>query len=248
MTKIVVIEDDEKSRQHLVTMLNDHCKDVYIAQACRNNQEAKEAIIQYDPDLVISDIELENESVFIMLQELDSKNFEIIFTTGHDRYAIQAIKFSALDYILKPFGTAELLQAMQHYHLKQNKKTAAQQLDTLFYNFKQLQKDQKKITLPTTKGLEVYTVKDVIRCEAQINYTNFFLTTKNTILVTKTLKEYEELLNEYGFFRVHHSHLINLNHVKKYLKKDDTVIMSDGSVIDVSRRKKDEFLAKLEAL
>lgn len=249
MTKIVVIEDDEKSRLQLITMLNEHVKDAHIVQACKNNQEAKAAIIQYEPELVITDIELENEAVFTMLQELDNKNFEIIFTTGHDKYAIAAIKFSALYYILKPFGTDELLQAMQYYYVKQHKKTAAQQLDALFYNFKQLQNNQKKIVLPTIKGLEVFTVKEVIRCEAEINYTNFFLDgVKHGIMVTKTLKEYEELLTSYGFFRVHHSHLINLNHVKKFVKKDNTVTMSDGSIVDVSRRKKDEFLEKLEAL
>jgi len=249
MVKIVVIEDDEKSRQQLLALLDEHIKDVHVASACKNNHEAKAAILKYEPDLVISDIELEGEAVFTMLQELDNKNFEIIFTTGHDKYAIQAIKFSALYYILKPFGEEELLQAMQHYHARQQKKSAAQQLDALFYNFKQLQADQKKIVLPTIKGLEVFTIKEVIRCEAAINYTHFFMAgTKPAIVVTKTLKEYDELLGGYGFFRVHHSHLINLNHVKKYVKKDSTVIMSDGSIIDVSRRKKDEFLQRLEAL
>jgi len=249
MVKIVVVEDDEKSRQQLVALLHEHVIDAHIAEACKNNREAKAAIIKHEPALVISDIELENEAVFTMLQELDNKNFEIIFTTGHDKYAIQAIKFSALYYILKPFGADELLQAMQHYYLKQHKKTAAEQLDALFYNVKQLQAGEKKIVLPTLKGLEVFTIKEVIRCEAEINYTNFFMVgAKPCIMVTKTLKEYDELLTGYGFFRVHHSHLINLNHVKKFIKKDNTVMMSDGSVIDVSRRKKDEFLRKLEAL
>lgn len=249
MLKVVVIEDDEKSRLQLIALLNEHIKDAHIAGACKNNQEAKAAIIKYEPDLVISDIELENEAVFTMLQELDNKNFEIIFTTGHDKYAIQAIKFSALYYILKPFGPDELLQAIQHYYIRQHQKTAAQQLDALFYNFKQLQNDQKKIVLPTIKGLEVFIIKEVIRCEAEINYTVFFIAgIKAGIVVTKTLKEYDEMLSGYGFFRVHHSHLINLNHVKKFIKKDNTIIMSDGSLIDVSRRKKDDFLRKLEAL
>lgn len=247
MTKIVLIEDDEKSRQQLITVFNEYFSDVLIVGACKNNKEAKDAIIKFEPDLVISDIELENESVFDMLKELDKIDFEIIFTTGYDKYAIQAIKFSALDYILKPFGVEELSEAMQHYYSKQNKKNAIQ-FETLFHNFKHLQKDLKKIALPTSKGLEVYTLKDVIRCEAQINYTNFFLASKSSIMVTKTLKEYEELLNEYDFFRVHHSHLINLNHVKTFLKKDNAVVMSDGTLIDVSRRKKDAFLEKLEIL
>lgn len=249
MVKLVVIEDDEKSRQQLVSLLNEYVKNAHIAAACKNNQEAKAAIIKHEPDLVISDIELENEAVFSMLQELDNKDFEIIFTTGHDKYAIQAIKFSALYYILKPFGAEELLQAMEQFYAKQYKKNAALQLDALIYNFKQLQADQKKIVLPTIKGLEVFTIKEIIRCAAEINYTNFFMAgAKHGIMITKTLKEYDEILSGYGFFRVHHSHLINLNHVKKFVKKDNTVIMSDGSIIDVSRRKKDEFLERLEDL
>ena len=248
MTKAILIEDDDKSRQQLVNILSQHFKDIHVVAVCKNNGEAKLAVIQHKPDLVITDIELEDEPVFNMLQQLKDIQFDIIFTTAHDKYAIQAIKFAALDYILKPFGKDELQHAIEQYHQKQNVKQSAQQLQTLFHNFNHLQKDQKKIALPTTKGYEIFPVKEVIRCEALANYTNFFTSAKNKLTVTKTLKEYEELLQDYDFFRVHHSHLINLNHVKKFLKKDNTVEMSDGSVVDVSRRKKEEFLGKLEAL
>ena len=249
MIRAIIIEDEENSRIVLNEMLQTHFKNVEIIATCTNNEEAKSAIENLSPDLVFSDVELGNETVFDMLQQLNNIDFEIIFTTGYDKYAIQAIKFSALDYLLKPFSKEDLDVAINHYQQKQNKKQSSQQFDALFHNLKHFQNDQKKITLPTSNGLNVYSVKDIIRCQAEVNYTNFFLTSKNKMLVTKTLKEYEELLNDYDFIRVHNSHLINLHHVKNYSRGEGgTVTMSDGTTVDVSRRKKEEFLKRLEAL
>lgn len=249
MIRAMIIEDEENSRIILNDMLHQHFKNIEVIATCANNEEAKSAIENLSPDLVFSDIELGNEKVFDMLQQLSNTDFEIIFTTGYDRYAIQAIKFSALDYLLKPFSKEDLADALNHYQQKQNKKQSAQQFDALFHNLKHFQNDQKKITLPTSNGLNVYPVKEIIRCQAEINYTNFYLTSKNKMLVTKTLKEYEELLNDYDFIRVHNSHLINLHHVKNYSRGEGgTVTMSDGTTVDVSRRKKEEFLKRLEAL
>lgn len=249
MIKAIIIEDEENSRIILNDMLHQHFKNIEVLAICKNNDEAKSAIENLSPDLVFSDIELENEKVFDMLQQLNKIDFEIIFTTGYDKYAIQAIKFSALDYLLKPFSKEDLTDAINHYQQKQNKKQSSQQFDALFHNLKHFQNDQKKITLPTSNGLNVYPVKEIIRCQAEVNYTSFFLTSKNKMLVTKTLKEYEELLNDYDFIRVHNSHLINLHHVKNYSRGEGgTVTMSDGTTVDVSRRKKEEFLKRLEAL
>ena len=249
MVRAIIIEDEDNSRIILNDMLQQHIKNIEVIALCKNNDEAKSAIESLDPDLVFSDVELEGDTVFNMLQQLNGINFEIIFTTGYDRYAIQAIKFSALDYLLKPFSKEDLAEAINHYQQKQNKKQSAQQFDALFYNLKHFQKDLKKITLPTSNGLTVYPVKEIIRCQAEINYTNFYLTSKSKMLVTKTLKEYEELLNDYDFMRVHNSHLINLHHVKNYSRGEGgTVTMSDGTTVDVSRRKKDEFLKRLETL
>jgi len=229
-------------------MLNNHFKNIEVMAACKNIEESKAAIEQLHPELVISDIELEGISVFEMLQQLTAIDFEIIFTSAYERYAIQAIKFSALDYLLKPFSKDDLAEAINHYQQKQNKQSS-QQFDTLFHNLKHFQNDAKKIALPTSNGLTIIPVKDIIRCEAEVNYTHFFLVQKNKMLVTKTLKEYEELLNDYDFIRVHNSHLINLHHVKSYSRGEGgTITMSDGSTVDVSRRKKEEFLKRLEAL
>jgi two-component system LytT family response regulator len=249
MIRAIIIEDEEDSRKVLADMLHEHFKNIDVIAVCTNVVESRTAIEQLQPELIFSDIELENDSVFDMLQQLNDINFEIIFITAFDRYAIQAIKFSAQDYLLKPFSKEELAEAIHHYQQKHNKQQSAQQFDALFHNLKNIQKDSKKIALPTSHGLTVLPVKDIVRCQAEINYTNFFLTSKNKMLVTKTLKEYEELLNDYDFIRVHNSHLINLHHVKNYSRGEGgTVTMSDGSTVDVSRRKKDEFLKRLEAL
>ena len=249
MITTIIIEDEENSRTVLNDLLDEHFKDIEVVAVCQNSEEGLAAIELHQPDLIFSDIELGDGSAFDMLQQLSAVDFEVIFTTAFDKYAIQAIKFSALDYLLKPFSKDELAEAISHYRQKQNKQQSAQQFDALFHNLKHIQKDSKKIALPTSSGLTIIPVREIIRCQAEVNYTNFFLTSKNKILVTKTLKEFDELLQDYGFIRVHNSNLINLQHVKNYSRGEGgTVTMSDGSVVDVSRRKKDEFLKRLSEL
>jgi two-component system, LytTR family, response regulator len=249
MIRTIIIEDEENSRLILTDTLHEHFHNIQIIATCKNNSEAKLAIEELKPDLVLSDIELKHESVFTMLQQLNIIDFEIIFISGYDKYAIQAIKFSALDYLLKPFSKKELADAIEHYEQKQHKKQSMQQFDALFHNLKNIQKDLKKIALPTANGLTVFTLNEIVYCQAEINYTYFFLVTKNKILGTKTLKEYEELLDDYDFIRVHKSYLINLHHVKNYSRGEGgTVTMSNGDVVEVSRRKKEEFLNRLSAL
>jgi two-component system LytT family response regulator len=249
MIKAIIIEDEKYSREVLQAMLQKHFSNISVVAVCINTADGKAAIEQLQPDLIFSDIELENKPVFEMLQQLKSFDFEIIFTTAHERYAIQAIKFSALDYLLKPFSLEDLSAAINHYLQKQDKKQSSAQLNSLFHNLKHIQKNEKKIALPAQNGLTIVPVKEIIRCEAEVNYTNFFLTSKNKMLVSKTLKEFEELLNDYDFIRVHHSHLINLHHVKNYVRGEGgTITMTDGTEVDVSRRKKEEFLKRLASL
>lgn len=249
MIKTIIIEDEENSRVILTKILEEFFQNIEIIATCKNNLEAKEAIESLKPDLVLSDVELKHESVFTMLQQLTTIDFEIIFITGYDKYAVQAIKFSALDYLLKPFSKTELANAIQHYEQRHNKKQSMQQFDALFHNLKHFQKDSKKIALPTANGLTIFPLNEIVYCEAEINYTNFFLTSNQKILDTKTLKEYEELLDDYDFFRVHKSFLINLHHVKHFYKGEGgTVTMSNGAVVEVSRRKKDEFLKRITSM
>jgi two-component system, LytTR family, response regulator len=249
MIRVIIIEDEENSRKILTSMLDEHFKNIKVLAVCSNNVQAKSAIESLYPDLVISDVELGNETVFTMLQQLGEINFEILFTTGYDKYAIQAIKFAALDYLVKPFTEADLAKAIGQYEQRQEKRQPKQQFDALFHNLRLYQNDLKKIALPTFTGLTVFAVKDIIHCQAEINYTHFFFTAGKKLLAIKTLKEYEDLLQDCGFIRVHKSHLINVHHVKSYTRGEGgTVTMSDGTVIDVSRRKKEEFLQRLEML
>jgi two-component system LytT family response regulator len=249
MIRTIVIEDEANSRKILTDMLAEQVTPVKILAVCTNNAEAKTAIESLEPDLVISDVELGQETVFTMLQQLPGINFDILFTTGYDKYAIQAIKFAALDYLVKPFTAADLAVAIAQHQQRQEKKQREQQFDALFHNLKLYQNDLKKIALPTFTGLDVIPVKEIIHCQAEVNYTRFFFTGGKKLLAIRTLKDYEDLLNECGFIRVHKSHLINVHHVKSYTRGEGgTVTMSDGTVIDVSRRKKEEFLQKLDML
>ena len=246
MIKAIIIEDEERSRDALKDMLDEQFKNVHVLAACRNMEEGIAAIKEHEPDLVFSDIELEQHTAFEMLQQIDKINFEVIFTTAYEKYAIQAIKFAALDFLLKPFSMSDLTESMNRYFEKRNRNQTTHQFEALFHNLKHVQKDSKKIALPTMSGLSIIPLKEIIRLEADVNYTNFFLVNKNKIMVAKTLKEYDELLDEFDFCRVHASHLINLHHVKNYTRGEGgTVTLSDGSYVDVSRRKKDEFLKRL---
>ncbi|HWK02056.1 MAG TPA: LytTR family DNA-binding domain-containing protein [Puia sp.] len=249
MIKAIIIEDEESSRKILTGMLAEHFKNIQVIAVCTNNAEAKMAIEALHADLVISDVELGQETVFTMLQQLTSIDFEILFTTGYDKYAIQAIKFAALDYLVKPFTATDLAAAIGQYEQRQQQKQPMKQFEALFHNLKLYQNDLKKIALPSFTGLTVFPVKDIIHCQAEINYTQFFFTSGQKLLAIRTLKEYEELLGDCGFIRVHKSHLINVQHVKSYTRGEGgTVTMSDGTLIDVSRRKKDEFLQRLDQL
>lgn len=249
MIRAIIIEDEEDSQTALCKMLHQYFKYVEVMAVCRNNEDGKSAIEELKPDLVFSDIELENNPVFNMFQQLCSIDFEIIFTTAYERYAIQAIKFCAIDYLLKPFSPEDLSSAIKRYEQRKDKQQSQQQFDALFHNLRHLQKEAKKIALPSSNGLIIVPLKEIIRCEAGINYTNFFLTTKQKIIVAKTLKEYEELLSDYDFVRVHNSHLINLLHAKNYIRGEGGLVaMTDGTEVEVSRRKKEELLKRLAAL
>ena len=155
MIKVIIIEDERHSRDILENMLQQHFKNVEVLAVCKNAGEGKTAIENLYPDLVLTDIELEKKPVFEMLQQLSSINFEIIFTTAHEQYAIQAIKFSALDYLLKPFSLEDLAAAIKRYEQKKDKQQSAGQFNALFHNLKHIQKDAKKIALPTTNGLTI---------------------------------------------------------------------------------------------
>ncbi len=186
---------------------------------------------------------------FDLLRALPEIDFEIIFTTAFEKFALQAIKFSALDYLLKPIDVDELDAALMKLLNAESRKITADKIDLLLQNTQKSDGLFKRIIVPTISGFEFIEIGNIIRCESDNNYTTIYFKDKQKMLVSKTLKDFEELLSGYSFFRIHNSHLINLSYIKTYNKgKGGSVILTDGSEIEVSSRRKDDFMAKLSAL
>ncbi len=241
--KAVIIDDEQTSREILRNYIVKYCKEVIIAGEAENIQSGYELISSVQPDLVFLDVEMPMGNGFDLLEKFEDIRFETIFVTAFDHYAIQALNYSAAHYILKPVSIDELIVAVEK--IKRIKARAANPVQTrvLMDNIKPENKLSQKIVLPLQDGFEVVNVQDVIHCEACDNFTNFYFTNKRKMMICRTLKYYEELLQDLGFLRVHKSHLININQVVKYTRgKGGQVTMSDKTIIDVSPNKKDDFL------
>jgi two-component system LytT family response regulator len=250
MIKAIIIDDEQHCIDRLTMLLSGNSSNmVELLASVQSVEEGLTAIKTYKPQLVFLDIEIGDKTGFDLLKQLPEINFEVIFTTAYDKYAVQAFKFSALDYLLKPIDTDELQAALKKLNDKVSQKDIAGKFDALFHNLKNIQSASKKICVPVLSGLVFIQTDDIIRCESNVNYTTLFLKDKQKLLVAKTLKEFEEMLTEYNFYRVHNSHLLNLAYIKMYNKgKGGTVTMNDGSEIEVSTRRKDDFLKRLTAL
>ena len=243
MIRAVIIDDEEEGRNTVNNILTQYCDAIHVVGQADGVSKGKELIISKQPDIVFLDIQMTDGTGFDLLEQLPKVEFRVIFVTAYDQYALKAIKYSALDYILKPIDPQQLIDAVNKFKvLESNFHIMAEQIKTLF-GFKS---GFEKIALPTSEGLRFVRVEDIIRCESDNNYTNFFLKNGEKILVTKTLKDYEETLSDSNFIRIHQSHLINLNYVERYIKGEGgSVIMSDGSEVEVSRRRKEAFLDKM---
>lgn len=243
MQQIVIVEDEPRSRKFLNDILLEHCEDIAVVGLAGNVAEAVQMIKEKKPDLVFMDIELQTGTGFDVLEQIKGLQPAIIFTTAYDHYAIKAIKFSAVDYLLKPIDVEELKAAVAKTQSKAPQ-SQEQTLEMLMQNLKQLKtNDNPTITLSVADGLEFIPVKDIIRLEAAGAYTNFFLKNNRKIMVSKNLKEYESLLSDHDFMRIHNSHIINLSEVKRMLKTDGGLaVMSDDAEIIISAKKKDDFV------
>lgn len=246
MINAVIIEDEKKSMEVLQALVSANCPDVNIVGLADSVSTGVELIKKASPNLIFLDIEMADGSGFDLLERVGSNNYDVIFTTASDAHALKAIKFSAIDYLLKPIDGDELKVAVDKLKEKKPSDASLENLRFLLQNFKQPSQQYSKITLPTGNAYEIVNVKDIIRCEADGSYTTFFLENKKKLLVSASLKHYEDLLPEEDFIRVHHHHLINMAHVVRYLKTDGGyAVMSDGTQIEISRRKKEAFLARL---
>jgi len=245
MIKALIIDDEKSSRDTLRGFVENYCKDIQIIDEADSAEQGIEQIKQLRPQLIFLDIELPLGSGFDLLEACRDANFDVIFTTAHDKYALQAIKACALDYLLKPISATDLVKAVDKVRQRNQSGTATQQIGAFVENISNLNKQLSNIVLPTLDGFIVVKVSDIIRCEAEKNYTNFIFSNHEKILVSKTLKEFEELLHDMDFIRVHQSHLINAAHVQRYIKGSGGYVkMSDDSIIEVSRRKKELLIER----
>jgi len=247
MIKAVIIDDEKRSRDTLVGMIERYCPTIEVIGQADGCQAGVNKIKELSPEIVFLDIQMPDGSGFKLLEDIKEYNFEVIFTTAHDQYAIKAIRFSALDYILKPINPDDLNYAVDKYIKKQNKGQINKNIQVLLDNIK-APNVEPKIILNTSEGIHIVKTDDIIRCESDDYYTRFYFKNDSMILISKTLKQNEELLNEYNFIRTHKSHLINIKHIKSYLRNEGVIIMSDGSKIPVSRRKKDKIVDILSDL
>jgi len=250
MIKAIIIDDEQHCINRLTGLLNEHfAQTIQLTGSFQTVEEAVAGIRDIRPELLFLDIQIQGKTGFDLLKQIDDIDFEIIFTTAYEKYAVQAFRFSALDYLLKPVDPDDLKTAIHKLKEKISKTDTAGKLDVLFHNLKNLQGISKRICVPVVNGLVFLQVNDIVRCESDINYTTIFLKDNKSLVVAKTLKEFETMLADYNFFRVHNSHIINLNYIKSYNKgKGGYVIMMDNSSVEVSTRRKDEFLKRLESL
>jgi two-component system LytT family response regulator len=241
MLKAVLIDDDESNLSSLSEKISRHCRQVQIIECCDSPEEGIRIIDELKPDLVFLDIEMPQMNGFVMLQQLTYKNFELIFVTAYDHYAIKAIRSCALDYLVKPVEIEELRRAVARAEEKKNQHSSSSQLNLLIEH---LQKKQTKLlTIPTSEGLQFIDIDKIIYLEASDNYSNIYLSPNQKFLVSRTLKDFEELLPADIFIRIHHSSIINKFFVDKYIRGEGgQVVMRNGSVLDVSKRKKSDFL------
>jgi two-component system LytT family response regulator len=241
--EIVIVDDEKHQRDRLAGLLESHFSEYQIMAICTSVPDGVKQINSLKPSLVFLDVVMPPETGFDLLNQVSYRSFEVVFTTSYEEYAVKAFKFSAVDYLLKPFGKEELKIALQRFESKKSLPVTFNHLELLIQNINQNSLEQAAIALPTSKGFIKVQVQDIIRCEADNMYTTFFFRDKSQHVISKNLKECEEILTEYKFIRTHLSHLINLRYVKEYLRGDGgSVIMTDGSSVDVSRNRKEDFL------
>ncbi len=246
MIKAIIIDDEHYGRQSLQQALEQYCPDVEILQSCESPEVGITTIRELKPDLVFLDVQMPNLSGFDVLQKLSPIDFEVIFVTSYDQYAIKAIKFSAIDYLLKPLDVDDLIHAVQRTRENLQKNGKQQRYQSVLHNINYASGKIEKLAVPTLEGIDFFRTDDIIYCEADGSYTTLYLAGHQKQVISKNLKDFENLLTGSGFCRVHNSHLINMGHIQKYIKGDGGyVILTDNHHVDISRRRKDAFLGLL---
>ncbi len=250
LVKAVIIDDEQNNIDNLFALLQKHCKQVSILATAKNAEEAELMLLQHIPDLVFLDIQMPGKNGFELLQSLHDRMFEVIFVTAYDQFGIQAVKFSALDYLLKPVAVEELKKAVQKAIDKVLLKSKNVQLENLIELLQQQQhKEEHRLALTTLKETRFVFTKQIIHCISSNNYTTFYLTTSEKLIVSKPIFEYEELLSGYGFIRCHQSHLVNKKYIKSWIKEDGGYLLLENlTQVPVSRNKKETLKKELGEL
>ena len=247
MRTCIIIDDEKNAREALSKIieryLNTKIKILYTADSVK---EGVFAINKYNPDIVFLDIEMPEENGFKLFEYFDIYNFEVIFTTAYKQYAIDAIKFAALDYLLKPINFIDLRDVLTRLEKKENKSSNNVQIEAFLSNLNTEPGNFNKIALPTLDGFQLEKVNNIVFCQAEESYCKIFTNRNEVILVAKTLKNIEGLLPEEMFFRIHKSYLVNMNYIKSYSKSEGyKVILENGTELDVATRRNDEFIKAL---
>src|SRR6476660_4901277 len=247
MITATIVDDEPNCCEALATLLERYCPDVKVLDICYSAVSALQSIQEHKPKILFLDTEMPQMTGFELLQQLPEINFELLFTTSYDQYAIKAIRFSALDYLLKPIDREELQKAVQKV-AQRLAHPLSQQIEILLKKLHQPAGTMSKIALPRMEGLQMVPLDSIISCASDGNYTIFFLKNNKKIIASRILKEIEEMLEDHNFTRVHNSYIVNINEIEKYIKGEGGyLIMSDGSSVDVSRSRKDALLKKLSA-
>jgi two-component system, LytTR family, response regulator len=239
--KALIIDDERTAIETLLLMFRHYIPEITTVETTTDPVEGIQLINSFRPDILFIDIQMPRMSGFDLLRRIPDPDFSVIFTTAHDEYAIEAIRFSALDYLLKPIDAEELRNAFVRFIQRRNNSSVNSSLyENFIYNLEVKHQSDFKLALPTLQGTFFYKPEQIIRLEGESNYTRFCFSDKTSLLVTYTLKTYEALLVPHGFLRIHKSHLINITHVKSY--KDNYLVMVDDSMVEISRRRKEEVL------
>ncbi len=248
MIRCVIVEDEEMARKVLKSLLAQYCSDVMVCAEADDIVSGQEMIEAFRPDLVFLDIEMPGGSGFKLLNNIKDIDFEVVFITAYEQFAIKAIRHDALDYLLKPVDPKELVAAVEKVKETKYKKTLKKQYDTLLKNIDPEQLVVKKISVSTSDKIHLIEVDDIIRCESDNYYTIIFFKDGTSLMVSKTLKEMEQKLEEFDFVRTHKSHLVNIHYIMNFIKDEMVVMMTDGMKVPVSKRKKEKIMEVINSL
>lgn len=247
--KTLIIDNDSRIRDGLRQMIQKFCPQITELNEADGIESGIAAISKFNPELIFLDVELDGGTGMDLLSKLKNYNFDVVFITAHNKYAVDAFQFSAIDFILKPIGLEDLLNAIQKAKTSIANKDLVKQLNILKESFDNLSGSDKKIVLKDSESIYFVKVSDIVHCKAEGPYTEFYLTTQQKITISKSLKEYEELLEPYGFIRTHHSHLINIKRIVRFDKADGgTIVLENKEVVPVSQRKREHILELLNKL